>query len=69
MFNSALFYELAMLKTFAEPLLKQVPQNCKEYAEACRLLNFIELIEPIDPKFIPPTSIMREFLGGSSFEY
>lgn len=69
MFNSALFYELAMLKTFAEPLLKQVPENCKEYAEACRLLNFIELIEPIDPKFIPPTSIMREFLGGSSFEY
>lgn len=69
MFNSALFYELAMLKTYAEPLLKQVPENCKEYAEACRLLNFIELIEPIDPKFIPPTSIMREFLGGSSFEY
>jgi len=69
MFNSALFYELALLKTFAEPLLKQVPENCKEYAEARRLLNFIELIEPIDPKFIPPTSIMREFLGGSSFQY
>lgn len=69
MFNSALFYELALLKTFAEPLLKQVPENCKEYAEACRLLNFIELIEPIDPKHVPPTSIMREFLGGSSFEY
>lgn len=69
MFNSALFYEIALLKTFAEPLLKQVPENCKEYAEARRLLNFIELIEPIDPKFIPPTSIMREFLGGSSFEY
>ena len=69
MFNSALFYEIALLKTFAEPLLKQVPENCKEYAEARRLLNFIELIEPIDPKFIPPTSIMREVLGGSSFEY
>lgn len=69
MFNSALLYELALLKTFAEPLLKQVPENCKEYAEAQRLLNFIELIEPIDPKQIPPTSIMREFLGGSSFEY
>ena len=69
MFNSALLYELALLKTFAEPLLKQVPENCKEYAEACRLLNFIELIEPIEPKHVPPTSIMREFLGGSSFEY
>lgn len=69
MFNSALLYELALLKTFAEPLLKQVPENCKEFAEAQRLLNFIELIEPIDPKHVPPTSIMREFLGGSSFEY
>lgn len=69
MFNSALFYEGALLKAYAEPLLKQVPENCKEYAEARRLLNFIELIEPIDPKFIPPTSVMREFLGGSSFEY
>ncbi len=69
MFNSALFYEGALLKAYAEPLLKQVPENCKEYAEACRLLNFVEIIEPIDPKVIPPTSVMREFLGGSSFEY
>ena len=69
MFNSALLYELGVLKLYAEPQLKQVPQNCQEYAEAQRLLSFIELIEPISPNFIPPTSIMREFLGGSSFEY
>lgn len=69
MFNSALLYELGVLKLYAEPQLKQVPQNCQEYAEAQRLLSFIELIEPISPEFIPPTSIMREFLGGSSFEY
>lgn len=69
MFNSALLYELGVLKLFAEPQLKKVPQNCEEYAEARRLLNFIELIDPINPKNIPPTSIMREFLGGSSFEY
>ena len=69
MFNSALLYELALLRTYAEPLLKQVPVSEPEYAEAQRLLCIIELIEPINPKFIPPTSIMREFLGGSSFEY
>lgn len=69
MFNSALLYELGLLKPFVEPLLKKVPENCVEYAEAQRLLNFTELIEPIDPKYVPPTSIMREFLGGSSFEY
>lgn len=69
MFNSALLYELALLKPYAEPLLKRVPENCPEYAEARRLLDFLEMIEPIDPKHIPPTSILREFLGGSSFEY
>ena len=68
-FNSALLYELGVLKIYAEPLLKHVPENCEEYAEAHHLLNFIELIEPIEPKYIPPTSIMREFLGGSSFSY
>lgn len=68
-FNSALLYELGILKPYAEPLLKKVPENTEEYADALRLLNFIELIEPIDPKYIPPTSILREFLGGSSFEY
>lgn len=69
MFNSSLLYELGMLRTYAEPLLKQVPENEVVYADAKRLLDFVELIEPIDPKFVPPTSIMREFLGGSSFEY
>lgn len=69
MFNSALLYELGVLRVFAEPLLKHVPEDTVEFAEAQRLLNFLELIEPIDPKFIPPTSIMREFLGGSSFDY
>ncbi len=69
MFNSALLYELGVLKTFAEPQLKKVPQNCEEYAEAQHLLNFLDLIDPISTKAIPPTSIMREFLGGSSFNY
>lgn len=69
MFNSALLYELGILRPFAEPLLKMVPQSSEEYAEAKRLLSFIELIEPIQTKYIPPTSILREFLGDSSFEY
>ncbi|MBQ0016739.1 MAG: nucleoside kinase [Bacteroidales bacterium] len=69
MFNSALLYELGVLRTYAEPQLKRVPENCQEFAEANRLLNFLQLIEPIDAKHIPPTSIMREFLGGSSFDY
>lgn len=69
MFNSALLYELGVLKVYAEPLLKRVPQQCEEYAEAQRLLTFLDIIDPIESKFIPPTSIMREFLGGSSFEY
>lgn len=69
MFNSALLYELGILRPFAEPLLKMVPQSSEEYAESTRLLSFLELIEPIQTKFIPPTSILREFLGESSFEY
>ncbi|MCR4811668.1 MAG: nucleoside kinase [Bacteroidales bacterium] len=69
MFNSALLYELGILRPFAEPLLKMVPQSAEEYAEADRLLSMLELIEPIQTKFIPPTSILREFLGDSSFEY
>lgn len=69
MFNSALLYELGILKPYVEPLLKKVPENRQEHAEAERLLNFMQLIEPIDPKYIPPTSVLREFLGGSSFEY
>ena len=69
MFNSALLYELGVLKVYAEPLLKHVPENCEEYAIAQQLLSFSELIAPIDSKYIPYNSIMREFLGGSSFEY
>ncbi len=69
MFNSALLYELGVLKRYAEPLLKQVPEDCEEYSIAQQLLSFSELILPIDDKFIPHNSIMREFLGGSAFEY
>ncbi|MCQ2298174.1 MAG: nucleoside kinase, partial [Bacteroidales bacterium] len=58
-----------VLRNYAEPQLKRVPQNSEQYATAQRLLQFVNLIEPINPKFIPPTSIMCEFLGGSSFEY
>ncbi len=68
-FNSALLYELGVLKRYAEPLLKQVPEDCEEYSIAQKLLNFSELLLPIDDKFIPYNSIMREFLGGSAFEY
>lgn len=69
MFNSALLYELGVLKRYAEPLLKQVPEDCEEYSIAQQLLGFSELLLPIDDKFIPHNSIMREFLGGSTFEY
>ena len=69
MFNSALLYELGVLKRYAEPLLKQVPEDCEEYSIAQQLLTFSELLLPIEDKFIPYNSIMREFLGGSAFEY
>jgi uridine kinase len=69
MFNSALLYELGVLKRYAEPLLKQVPEDCEEYSIARQLLDFSELLLPIDDKFIPYNSVMREFLGGSAFEY
>ena len=69
MFNSAMLFELAVIKSQAEPLLEQVPENCPEYAEAYRLLKFFRYIKPIPETQIPPTSLLREFLGGSSFEY
>ena len=69
MFNSALNIEFAVLRTHAELILSSVPQNCAEYAEAHRLLKFIHYFIPISDKEIPPTSIMREFVGGSSFKY
>ena len=69
MFNSALNIEFAVLRIHAEIILTSVPKNCPEYAEAHRLLKFIHYFLPISDKEIPPTSIMREFLGGSSFKY
>ena len=69
MFNSALNIEFAVLRTHAEIILSSVPKNCPEYSEAHRLLKFIHFFLPISDKEIPPTSIMREFVGGSSFKY
>ena len=69
MFNSALLFEFAVLRSHAEPILTSVPRNCPEYAEADRLLKFIKYFIPIQGKEIPPTSLLREFLGGSSFNY
>jgi uridine kinase len=69
MFNSATLYELAVLKKYAEPVLKQVPENRAEYIEAIRLLKFLSWFKQIDDAEIPPTSLLREFLGGSSFVY
>ena len=69
MFNSAMLFELAVIKTQAEPLLQQVPENCEEYAEAYRLLKFLKYFKGIPYNNLPPTSLLREFLGGSSFHY
>jgi uridine kinase len=69
MFNSATLYELAVLKKYAEPLLKLVLENQVEYSESTRLLKFLSYFKPIDDGEIPPTSLLREFLGGSSFAY
>jgi uridine kinase len=69
MFNTAMLFELAVIKSQAEPLLEQVPENCPEHAEAYRLLKFLKYLVPIPDKQIPPTSLIREFLGGSSFKY
>ncbi len=69
MFNSALIFEFAVLRKHAEPILAEVPQYCEEYTEAHRLLKFLKYFAPIHENEIPPTSLLREFLGGSSFEY
>ena len=69
MFNTAMIYELAVIRTQAEPALEQVPENCDEYAEAYRLRKFLRYFEPVSFDTLPPTSLLREFLGGSSFEY
>lgn len=69
MFNSAMNVEFALLRSHAEPILQSVPKNCPEYAETHRLLKFLHYFQAISDKEIPPTSIMREFVGGSSFKY
>lgn len=69
MFNTAMLFELAVIKQQAKPLLDLVPENCPEYAEAYRLRTFLDYIQPIPNRALPPTSLLREFLGGSSFKY
>ena len=69
MFNSSLLFELSVMKNYALPILQQVPSNVPEYAEASRLMKFLSYFEPLDEKEIPSTSLLREFLGGSSFHY
>ena len=69
MLNTAMLYELAVIKMPAEPLLQLVPENCEEYAEAYRLLKFLKYFKGIPYNNLPPTSLLREFLGGSSFHY
>lgn len=69
MFNSATLYELAVLKKYAEPLLKMVLENQPEFSESTRLLEFLTYFKQINDDEIPPTSLLREFLGGSSFVY
>jgi uridine kinase len=69
MFNSSLLFELSAMKSHALPILQQVPSNTPEYAEASRLIKFLEYFEPLDEKDIPSMSLLREFLGGSTFHY
>lgn len=69
MLNTSMLYELAVIKMQAEPLLQLVPENCEEYAEAYRLLKFLKYFKGIPYNNLPPTSLLREFLGGSSFHY
>ena len=69
MFNSSLFYELPVLRNYVEPLLYEVPNTLPEYGEARRLLKFLDNFLKVPSNEIPPTSILREFIGGSSFKY
>ena len=69
MFNSSLLFELAVIRDYAVPVLRSVPRNCPEYAEAARLLKFLHYFRSLSESEIPPTSLLREFLGGSSFKY
>ena len=69
MFNTAMLYELAVIRDYALALLEQVPENCAEYSEAYRLRKFLTYFKPVSIETLPPTSLLREFLGGSSYEY
>ncbi len=69
MFNSSLFYEISVLRPYAERILREVPDTVPEYGEARRLLKFLDNFIPIEPSEVPPTSLLREFIGGSSFKY
>mgnify|MGYP002458560272 FL=1 len=69
MFNSSLFYEISALRPFAEKILREVPDTVPEFDEARRMLKFLDNFIPITSDEIPPTSILREFIGGSSFKY
>jgi len=69
MFNSALLYELSVLKRYAEPILYELPSTEPEYSESMRLQRFLSYFTPISEIEVPPTSILREFLGGSTFSY
>jgi uridine kinase len=68
-FNSALDYELSVLKYYADPLLRAVKPSKEEYTESVRLLSFLENFTPIPPQYVPGTSILREFIGDSEFKY
>lgn len=69
LFNSSLIFEIGVMKAYAEPLLREVPHNVVQYAEAYRLLKLLSYFLPIEAEQIPTTSLLREFLGGSSFQY
>ena len=68
-FNTSLIYELAALKNVALPLLEEIPKETREHAEAVRLINILKYFEPIKSEYIPPNSLLKEFLGGGYFEY
>ena len=69
MFNTAMLFELGVIKSQAEPLLELVPEDCDEYSEGYRLLKCLRYTRPIPNRQVPPSSLLREFLGGSSFKY
>jgi uridine kinase len=68
-FNSSLLFELGVMKDYGEDILRRVPSNCPEYATAYRLRKFLSYFRSVPTKAVPPTSLLREFLGGSSFHY